>query len=132
MLDDQKVVLGQIVDVISSHKPDALIISGDVYDRQVAPTEAIGVFEEFLLDVTKLVGQVIIIAGNHDSATRLSTNSALLREGVHICGKFDGNVNNVIVEDEAGSKMAVWMLPFIKPIDVYHTSKSSNKFNRKY
>lgn len=118
MLDDQKVVLGQIVDVISSHKPDALIISGDVYDRQVAPTEAIGVFEGFLLDVTKLVSQVIIIAGNHDSATRLSTNSALLREGVHICGKFDGNVNNVIVEDAAGSKMAVWMLPFIKPIDV--------------
>ena len=35
MLDDQKYILSQILRIIDTVQPDALLISGDVYDKSI-------------------------------------------------------------------------------------------------
>ena len=35
MIDDQRYILKQVMDIVINDKADAVIIAGDVYDRQV-------------------------------------------------------------------------------------------------
>ena len=39
MLEDQKYILAQILELASSEKPDGVLIAGDVYDKRVPAAE---------------------------------------------------------------------------------------------
>ena len=41
MLDEQKYILDQILEGVRAEKPDAVLISGDVYDKTTPPLESI-------------------------------------------------------------------------------------------
>ena len=45
MLDDQVFVLKQVIDTAVKQEADAVIISGDIYDKSVPPAEAVEVFD---------------------------------------------------------------------------------------
>lgn len=61
---------------------DALLIAGDVFDSPNPSAEAQRMFYAFLREVTQEnpALQVIVIAGNHDSAARLEAPEPLLEE----------------------------------------------------
>ena len=67
MIEEQRFVLGQIRDLAAQYQADAVLISGDVYDRSVPPVEAVQLLDSFL---TSLPCPACIISGNHDSAER--------------------------------------------------------------
>ncbi len=117
-LDDQKVVLGQIVEAVKKHKPEAVFIAGDVYDRSVPSEEAVVMFDEFLCSLARLDTEVFIISGNHDSAERMGFGSALMdMSGVHISPVYNGTLTKHTVKDEYG-EVDVYMLPFVRPAAV--------------
>ena len=72
MLSHQEFVLKQIIDVLISETVDLLVLTGDIYDRALAPKEAIKVFDEFISQVVKVGVKVAYISGNHDSYERVS------------------------------------------------------------
>ncbi len=114
MLEDQRHILGQIVDIASKERPDAVIIAGDVYDRSVPPEDAVTVFGDFLTSISDLGCEVFVIAGNHDSGIRLDyCNTILGRNGIHIAGKFEGSAERHVMTDDHG-EVDVWMLPFFR------------------
>ena len=41
MLEDQRVILTQIVDLAEEEKVDAVLLAGDLYDKPVPPAEAV-------------------------------------------------------------------------------------------
>lgn len=91
MIEDQKIVLEQLINIIKEEKPNALIIAGDLYDRSIPPVEAVELldrtFNKILLD---LKVPILAIAGNHDSPERLAFGSRILTEnGLHIAGSFN-------------------------------------------
>ena len=47
MLEDQRHVLQQVIDVIDIERPTAVIIAGDVYDKPTPPAEAVELFDDF-------------------------------------------------------------------------------------
>ena len=47
LTQDQKVVLDELLKVLETEKPDALIIAGDIYDRGIPPVEAVELFSNF-------------------------------------------------------------------------------------
>lgn len=51
MVDDQRVILKQVTDLIAQEKPDALILAGDIYDRRNPPIEAVSLFDDFVSEV---------------------------------------------------------------------------------
>ena len=55
-----------------------MILAGDIYDKPVPPAEAVELFDEFLVDLSRRGLQTFIISGNHDSAS-LSARSTALR-----------------------------------------------------
>lgn len=118
MIEDQLYILSQIERIAQQNKVDALLISGDVYDKSLPSAEAVTVFDKFLTDMSRTVSYIFIISGNHDSAERLSFASGLMgKSNVFIARKFSGTVEKVTLEDEHGA-LNVYMLPFIKPVDV--------------
>jgi len=67
---------------IQEHKIDVLLISGDIFDSPNPSAESQKMFYKFLKDVTAANPdlQIIIIAGNHDSAARLEAPNPLLEQ----------------------------------------------------
>lgn len=119
LIDDQAHLLDQFVSLAQDFRPDAVLIAGDVYDRAVPPTEAIGLLDDVLCRLTSDVGtQVIVIAGNHDSASRLSFGSRLLAQGgLHIVGTLDQHRHPIVVSDADGL-VYMYPVPFADPADV--------------
>ena len=68
--------------VIKQEEVDLLLIAGDLFDSPNPAAEAQKVYYRFLREVTAANKnlQIIIIAGNHDSAARLEAPSPLLEE----------------------------------------------------
>jgi len=118
MIEDQKYILNQIIEIAEREQPSAVLIAGDVYDKPLPPEEAVRLFDSFISRLKRLDTKVIAISGNHDSAERLAFGSRIMREsGVYMAPVYDGNVEPVVLRDEFGD-VNVWMLPFLKPVNV--------------
>ena len=118
LIEDQKYILDRIVALASEHKPDAVLICGDIYDRNIPSEAAVRLFDSFIWDLRQLKLKIFIIGGNHDSSDRLSFGSRLMEaEDVYISPAYSGHVSPVEVEDDLGS-VSIYSLPFIKPASV--------------
>ena len=115
MIDDQKYILNQILEIIDKEKPDALIIAGDVYDKQVPSIEAVELLDSFISDISKRKTTTFIISGNHDSAERLAFGSSLMAMGkIYISPVYNGKISKYTLKDDFGSAN-FYLLPFVKP-----------------
>lgn len=118
MLEDQAHILKKILAVVDEEKPDGVLIAGDVYDKSVPSTEAVQLFDDFLVRLAKRKLPVFIISGNHDSPERLSFANRLIDAvGIHLAPVYNGVVEPITLSDEYGP-VNVYMLPFIKPAHV--------------
>lgn len=119
LIEDQEYMLKEIINIIKVEKVQVLLISGDVYDRSVPPTEAVNLLDNFLKILIKdLKIKVFIISGNHDSKDRLGFGNKIFEdEGLYIESKYNGRLKKVRLEDEYGP-LNIYMLPFIKPVEV--------------
>jgi exonuclease SbcD len=101
---DQEHVLLQLVELVTEVRPAAVLVAGDLYDRAVPPTEAVGLLDHVLTEI--VVGRgvpVIAIAGNHDSAVRVGFASSLLRErGLYLAGELPRAASPIVLRDEHG------------------------------
>jgi len=120
LTDDQAYLLEQFVDLVADVRPTAVLVAGDVYDRGVPPTEAVDLLNDVLGRIVRGLGvPVVMIAGNHDSPTRLGFGSQLLStEGLHIAGRLPpGGVLSVPFADDDGV-LLVQAIPYADPIEV--------------
>ena len=115
MLEDQRYILEQILEKTKESAADAVIIAGDIYDKPVPSAEAVDLFDDFLVGLTKLGVMVFLISGNHDSAERISYAGRLLRESqVYISPRFEGTIHPISVSDDYGI-VNVYLIPYIHP-----------------
>ena len=118
MLEDQEYILTKIINIIDDEKPDGIIIAGDVYDKSVPSAEAVQLLDDFICRLAERKVPTYIISGNHDSAERLAFGGRLMDiSGIHISPVYDGQVVPHTLSDAYG-KVNVYMLPFIKPVNV--------------
>ena len=109
--EDQRFFLDRLYRLIREEKIEALLLSGDIYDSSVVSAEAIGLYNEAMTKLCLELGvTVIAIAGNHDSAARLTSCRELLKgAGLHITGKVERDPAPVLLD---GGKVAVYSIPF--------------------
>ncbi len=101
---DQSYVLNNFLDLVDDIRPEAVLISGDIYDRAVPPVDAVELLDEILcrLTVDRRV-PVIMIAGNHDSPERVGFGNRLLaKQGLHVIGPLAQPLSAVVLNDEFG------------------------------
>ena len=109
--EDQRYFLEGLYDLIRQEQVEALLLAGDIFDSSVVSAEAIGLYNEAMTRLClELKIPVIAIAGNHDSAARLSSCRELLKgAGLHITGKIEKDPRPVLLED---GSVAVYSIPF--------------------
>ncbi len=118
MLDEQRWVLGQVLQIAAEEQVQAVLLAGDIYDKPQPTAEAVQLFDWFLTKLAAQVPAVLLIAGNHDSAERLAFAANMLSaQGVYIAPPFDGEVKCVRLFDEFGP-VDFYLLPFVKPLQV--------------
>lgn len=115
LIDDQRVFIEQLHNIIKENNVDAVIIAGDVYDSSVSSSSAI---ELYNMAITKICFEenitTFVIAGNHDGAARLaSLNKLLARTNMYVTGKLVRDITPVTIDDTA-----FWSIPYFNTDEV--------------
>lgn len=110
LLEDQYYFVDEICRIISERKVDAVLLAGDVYDRSVASAAAIRLYDYAMNRICREFNtKVLTIAGNHDSAERLSSCGQLLEKaGLYISGAAEQEPKVISFDDTE-----VFLLPWI-------------------
>lgn len=117
MIEDQRFVLEQILEMACRERPDGALLCGDIYDKTVPSAEAVELFDWFLSRLAQCC-PVYIISGNHDSAERLAFGGRLLEKArVYLSPVYDGTLRTAGLTDEFGT-VQLHLLPFLKPSQV--------------
>lgn len=147
-LPEHKHFLAWLLERLEEEQPDALLVAGDVFDNGNPSAAAQSAYYEFLADATKVCPdmQVVITAGNHDSANRLEAPRMLLaRHRVAVRGNVHRVWNSdtgswqtdwadlmIPVMGKAGDRMVVLAVPYLRSDVVQNAcySKGVNDFLR--
>ena len=142
-LPEHKHFLKWLLGQIEMQQPDVLLVAGDVFDNGNPSAAAQSAYYEFLADATQSCPglQIVITAGNHDSASRLEAPRALLtrhkveiRGTVHRTwtqtdegGKWDVDFDDLMipVEGQDGTRAVVLAVPYLRSDVVQNASYSA-------
>lgn len=127
LIEDQIYVLNQILDTAKGKEVDGIIIAGDIYDTSNPSNEAINCFDKFISKIHDTGIACYVVSGNHDSVYRVSFGSDIMaKENVYFAKKYSGNIEPIKAKDNVN----IWLLPFIRPVDVreYHQDFSVGSY----
>ena len=114
MIEDQKIILDQILELADTENPDAVVIAGDVYDKSIPSVEAVNLMDDFLVELVRRKLQVFVISGNHDSAERVSYGGRVMEQsGIHISPRISG-CGPIRLDDQYGP-LYIYLIPYIHP-----------------
>ncbi len=121
---------GWLRDTIVQQQPDALIVSGDIFDGPNPSAEVQRLFYDFLthLSVEHPGMSIILIAGNHDSGARLEAGEELLRlHNIFVRGTvwkdaegetyFERMILPLAPRGSDTAEVVCYALPFLRPAD---------------
>lgn len=112
--------LAWLLETCAREQPDALVITGDIFDSGTPPASAERMWFELLANARRArpAMDIIAIAGNHDSPARLGAASSLLRElDIHVIGNLPRKMDDVLIPVANGAGL-VAAVPFLRPVDV--------------
>ena len=116
LLADQRFILQQILETARTREIDAVLIAGDVYQRNAPSADAMTLFSDFLAALADMQLPVYVISGNHDSAERVAYLSEIAaHSGIRIAGAGSAEVYSYQTEDAYGS-LTVHLMPFTAPL----------------
>ena len=120
--EEQRDFLAQLADIVRKHTPDALLVSGDIFHTAAPSNAAVNLYVEGMLNIHKACPTmaIIVIAGNHDSASRLDSDKRLWElAGVTVMGTVardkngKADIGSHIIK--VGDKGIVAAVPFAYP-----------------
>lgn len=115
LIEDQQYFINDFLfPLIEEYTPHAIILSGDIFDRQIAPTAAIRLFDHFVTRLTSEFNiKLIAITGNHDGTDRLGIGMQLLKSnGVYITSRLE-DFSPVVLNNER--QVQIYSLPYLDP-----------------
>lgn len=136
----------QLKNIIIEEKPDALVVSGDVFHSATPTVVSQRLYYHYLVELSKLDDdlQIIIVAGNHDSPSRLEAPRELWNAfNVSVIGSLDfykdsdANVlsydtSKVEVTIKRNNEIIGWILavPYINPGN-YPSLKENDSYSNR-
>lgn len=123
---EHQAFLDWLIGQLREREPDALLIAGDIFDHANPSGQSQGQYYRFLAEARRHCPKldIVVIAGNHDSAGRLEAPERLLEAfGVRVIGQLqpDGDPSRALVPlHDRDGKIAAWCLgiPYLRPGDV--------------
>ncbi len=107
--DSADAFIDWLVALVGERRVDAVLISGDVFDRAVPPVDALARMRRALRELTAIT-TVILTSGNHDGAARLGLFADMLSPSLHVVTDPEAIGSAV----EAGGAL-VYPMPYLEP-----------------
>lgn len=138
--EEHRLFLEHLSDLLIYNDADVLLVSGDVFDTANPSATAQGLYYNFLREVTSRMPhlQIVIIAGNHDSAARLEAPRALLQKlRIAVVGFVERDAEHVLnlhkhllpLYDRRGKRAALCLaVPFLRQGDYPLDPEGDNSY----
>jgi DNA repair protein SbcD/Mre11 len=111
---------------------DAIIVAGDIFDSANPPQSALSRYYNFVSELNKRSGcALVIIGGNHDSASLLEAPKQLLQAfNVHVAGALHEEPASriLLLPSAENPRIAVALLPFLRDRDL-RTAKAGQSMD---
>lgn len=119
LLEHQRYLIEELAKTVRQERIDAVLISGDLFDRSVVAAEVIELYNELATKLCIKQGvKVFAIAGNHDGAERLASCGALLeRAGLYVAGRLREGPRHIRLEQQ-GTPVNFFLLPYFNVDEV--------------
>lgn len=117
-LPELEAVLDDLAAYVEREAIDVVLVTGDVFDGGAPPARAEAVVYRFFKRIGRTGAQSVVIAGNHDSGTRLEAWGELAElVGVHAVGRPKPPERGGVIEltTRAGEAAMVAAIPFAAP-----------------
>ncbi|MDX8413391.1 MAG: exonuclease SbcCD subunit D C-terminal domain-containing protein [Mariprofundales bacterium] len=110
-------------ETIQQHQIDTLLVAGDVFDTSTPSNHAQALYYRFLCRVAcSACRHVVVIAGNHDSATFLNAPKALLQAlHIHVVGAATDCLDDEIItlrDGEQRPQAIICAVPYLRDRDI--------------
>ncbi len=127
---EHRCFLNWLLNTLEDRRADALLVSGDIFDSANPSAAAQSLYYEFLAESRRRLPNLdlVIVAGNHDSASRLDAPKPLLKAfNIHVIGNLSRtnsgnlNINDLLVPlTNRNRETAAWCaaVPFLRPADL--------------
>lgn len=103
-LEEHRAFLCRLRDLVKEEQPDALVVSGDVFDSPQPSIPAQRLYNSMLVEIARACPDmaIVVTAGNHDSASRHELNSELWDEAfsVRTVGRITRDENGEVDWDK--------------------------------
>ncbi len=120
--EEHALFLDWLLEVVAAEKIDAILVAGDVFDTANPPQSALRRYYDFVSRLFKLGDcQLVLIAGNHDSAAQLEApKEALQSLQTHVVGFLPENPDDRILclPNRENPKVAMALIPFLRDRDL--------------
>ena len=119
LIDAQREFLTWLVAQAVEQHVDAVLVSGDFYDRAVPSVDAVRLASAVLGEFARAKIPVVLIAGNHDSATRLGFGAELAEvSGIHVRTQT-ADIDRPVTLTDGHGPVHIFAIPYLDP-DVVH------------
>ena len=98
---EQQAFLKQLTEAVRTHQPDALLVSGDIYHYSSPSASTQRMYTDAMLAIHEACPtmQIVVTAGNHDSSSRLETDSNLWKHfRVQVIGNIERKDDRILWE----------------------------------
>lgn len=128
-IEEQRAVMGEIVQIADAQKVDVVIIAGDLFDNFTPNTDAIELFYKTVKQLS-LGGRrpVVAISGNHDAPKLIDAPDPLAREcGIFLIGQPFALVTPIETQDfkithSSAGFIELQLASFPYPLRIIHTA----------
>jgi exonuclease SbcD len=117
--EEHQYFLDQLCDIVVRERPDALIVSGDIYDKNTPGNSSMRFLSDNLLRICDLVPDMplVLTAGNHDSSSRIESMSGVWkRVNTYFIGAVEKNGDDYLLDKhiiEIPGKGWIAAIPYI-------------------
>ncbi|WP_016699635.1 exonuclease SbcCD subunit D [Actinoalloteichus spitiensis] len=119
-LPEQERVLTGLAELVADEGVDVVVVSGDLYDRAVPSGEAVEVCQRVLAALRAAGATLVMIPGNHDSASRLGAFADFAAVGgLHVLTRISRLHEPVVLADDHGP-VACFGIPYLDPDPARH------------
>lgn len=111
-----------LLEQVEFHQVDAVIVAGDIFDTGTPPSYARELYNGFVVAMSKVNCQLIILAGNHDSVATLNESKQLLSQlNTQVISSVSLDLDQQVLElknrqGQVGALLCA--VPFVRPRDV--------------
>jgi exonuclease SbcD len=111
-VDEQRAILDWLIGVIKRERADVLLVCGDIFETSTPSNSVQQMYFDFLSRASALCRCIVIIRGNHDSASLLSAPKELFKTlNIFVTGEPSENIEDDVILLKDGEKPEALICP---------------------